>query len=127
MKTSPLADDPKLAEPITAWEAHPILLLDDLAVAEAKHCRQTFHAVVKDPASPIITATEPWEGHGPYTWGTRLLWNPDTQQYDFYYVAIGLGDDHSYRWGLAVSDDGLTWTKPKLEIETYNGKAAPTS
>lgn len=100
-----------------------VLLLDDQVVAETQNCRQTFHGAMKDSANPILRATEPWEGRGPYTWGTRLLWNPDTQQYDFYYVGYRAEDGY-YRWGLAVSEDGLAWTKPDLRIETFEGKPA---
>jgi hypothetical protein len=100
-----------------------LLLLDDLVVAGTSGCRQAFHAAIKDPANPVIVATEPWEAHGPYTWGTRLLWNPDERQYDLYYVAFRHEDNH-YRWGLAVSKDGLTWTKPDLGIETFAGRPA---
>ncbi|MBI2506341.1 MAG: hypothetical protein HYW07_24260 [Candidatus Latescibacteria bacterium] len=99
------------------------LLLDEAVVAEVRDCRQTFHAPVKDPSSPVITATEPWEGRGPYTWGTRLLWNPERQQYDLYYVGFRVEDNH-YRWGLAESRDGLTWTKPDLAIESFGGAPA---
>jgi len=101
----------------------PVLLLDDHIVARTRNCRQTFYGAFKDPANPIIRATEPWEGRGPYTWGTRLLRNPDTNQYNFYYVGYRLEDNH-YRWGLAISEDGLTWTKPDLNIETFEGKPA---
>jgi hypothetical protein len=100
-----------------------VLLLDDAVVAATRYVRQSFHAPVKDPANPIIGATEPWESHGPYTWGTRLLWNPDERLYDLYYAAFNNADYH-YRWGLAVSEDGLTWTKPDLGIETYAGRPA---
>lgn len=99
------------------------LLLDDHIVAEAVHCRQSFHGAVKDPASPVIVKSEPWEGRGPYTWGTRLLWNSETRQYDFYYVGWCEADNH-YRWGIAVSNDGLQWSKPELGLETYDGRPA---
>ncbi len=100
-----------------------LLLLDGAVVARTVDCRQTFHSPIKDPANPILTATEPWEGRGPYTWGTRLLWNPERQQHDLYYVAFRVEDNH-YRWGLAESQDGLTWTKPQLQIETFAGESA---
>ncbi|MFH1568334.1 MAG: hypothetical protein ABIL09_10100 [Gemmatimonadota bacterium] len=103
--------------------SEPVLLLDDHLVAETRGCVQTFHGAVKDPTSPVICATEPWEGRGPYTWGTRLLWNPDTDGYDLYYVGFRVEDNH-YRWGLAVSGDGLTWRKPALDIESFLGAPA---
>ena len=100
-----------------------LLLLDEAVIAAVCDCRQTFHAPVKDPSNPVLTATEPWEGRGPYTWGTRLLWNPERRQHDLYYVAFRVEDNH-YRWGLAESADGLTWTKPQLDIESFAGAPA---
>lgn len=101
----------------------PVLLLDHHKLSKTVNCHQVFHKADKDKSNPIITTTEPWEGRGPYTWGTRILKNPDTNQYDFYYVGYMSKDNH-YRWGLAVSDDGFTWKKPALNIETYDEKPA---
>lgn len=101
----------------------PVLLLDEDVVAETRACHQTFYGAIKDPASPIIAASEPWEGRGPYTWGTRLLWNPEAHHYDLWYVGFRVEDNH-YRWGLAVSADGLTWMKPDLGLETFQGQPA---
>ncbi|MBM3278190.1 MAG: hypothetical protein FJY95_08915 [Candidatus Handelsmanbacteria bacterium] len=95
-----------------------LLLLDEAVVSRTADCRQTFHAPVKDPANPVLTATEPWKGRGPYTWSTRLLWNPERGLYDFYYVGFRFEDNH-YRWELAELADGFTWTKPDLAIETF--------
>jgi len=103
--------------------ADSILLLDKSVVAQTNYCRQTFYPAVKDPGNPIICPSEPWEGRGPYTWGTRIIWNPQTEQYDFYYIAFRAEDNH-YRWGLAISGDGLAWTKPDLGLETFQGKPA---
>jgi hypothetical protein len=101
----------------------PVLLLDDYAVAETSDCRQTFHSAVKDPANPIILKTEPWEGRGPYTWGSRVHWNPDSREFELFYLAFS-PEDIAYRIGLALSKDGLHWSKPDLGVATFEGKPA---
>ena len=98
----------------------PVLLLDALTVAASRHCQLQPQRVVRDPANPVIRKSESWEGNGPYTWGTRLLWRADLGRYDLYYVAWDPADNH-YRWGVACSTDGLTWTRPELSIEQYAG------
>ena len=100
-----------------------VLLLDDHIVFETRRVRQSFHGATKDPANPVIAATEPWEGRGPYVWNTRLLRKPETGQYRLYYIGFRVEDNH-YRWGLAVSDDGIVWEKPDLKIEVYDGRPA---
>ncbi len=100
-----------------------LLLLDDLTVAQTVDCRQVFHAPAKDPANPILAAAHAWEGRGPYTWGTRLLANPETGEYDLFYVGFRVEDNH-YRWGLASSVDGLQWSRRHLGVECFDGQPA---
>ena len=100
-----------------------VLLLDDLWVAEVHGLRQQFYPPTKYPHNPIITKTEAWEGEGPYLWGNRLLVDPDTGEYRLWYAAFRHADNH-YRWGYAVSRDGLHWEKPDLGLETFEGQPA---
>lgn len=97
------------------------LLLDELSVANTEHCTQRFFQAVKDPASPILKATEAWEGDGPYTWCSRMLYLPETNRYRMYYTAFE-NDPYHYRWGMAESEDGLNWVKPALYTTEYEGK-----
>ena len=99
------------------------LLLDELTVAETSGLRQEFFAPLKSPANPVIVQTEPWEAEGPYLWGNRLIRNPDTGQYQLWYTGYRRADNH-YRWGYAVSDDGINWEKPPLFRETFDGRPA---
>ena len=56
------------------------LLLDETTVASSSDCRLQFFQAAKDPASPIITATEKWEGCGPYTWSSRIFYLPEQEK-----------------------------------------------
>ena len=115
-----MADETR--KPLTV-DDRVVLLLDDQVIFETRGVRQSFHGATKDPTNPVIAATEPWEGRGPYVWNTRLLRHPDTGQYRLYYIGFCVEDNH-YRWGLAVSADGIVWEKPDLNIEVYDGHAA---
>lgn len=117
-----MSDTPSSRPPIDIGDC-VVLLLDDHIVSETSRVRLSFHSATKDPANPVIAATEPWEGRGPYVWNTHLLRIPKTGQYRLYYIGFRVEDNH-YRWGLAVSDDGIVWTKPELGIEIYDGRLA---
>ena len=97
------------------------LLLDELAVANIEHCTQRFFQATKDPVSPMLKATEAWEGLGPYTWCSRMLYLPDIDQYRMYYTTFEQ-DPYHYRWGMAKSDDGLNWEKPALYSTEYEDR-----
>jgi hypothetical protein len=99
------------------------LLLDASIVAEAQGLRQQWYSPAKSPLNPVIVKTEPWEGEGPYLWGNRLLRDEETGEYRMWYAAFRHADNH-YRWGYAVSQDGLHWEKPPLYLETFEGQPA---
>lgn len=97
------------------------LLFDEAAIATVSGCRLHFCQATKDPASPIITATEKWEGIGPYTWCSRIFYLPESSKYRMYYMAFEQQDNH-YRTGVAESSDGLNWEKPALHQRQYRGE-----
>jgi hypothetical protein len=77
----------------------------------------------RHPANPVIRKTEAWEGVGPYVWGTRLLQDVPTGEFRLWYIAYDFAGNY-YRWGLATSRDGLSWTKPELNVSQFGGKPA---
>ena len=97
------------------------LLLDEAAVAAASGCRLQFCPAAKDPASPILTATENWEGQGPYTWCSRILYLPESSKYRMYYMSFQEEGNH-YRTNIAESADGLHWEKPAHFHTEYEGQ-----
>lgn len=97
------------------------LLLDETTVAAASDCHLQFFQAAKDPASPMITATEKWEGCGPYTWSSRIFYLPEQEKYRLYYMSYQDKGNH-YRTGAAESVDGLNWTKPTLFERQYEGE-----
>lgn len=100
------------------------LLLDEWTVAKAENCHLDFGRAVKDPANPILRATEPWEGCGCTTWGGNLLRDETTGHYRMYYGTFEQDDAANtsyYRGGMAQSTDGLHWEKPANFHTVYRG------
>ena len=100
------------------------LLLDENTVQFAENCRLTFMTAQKDPASPVIVKTEPWEGCGVYTWCSRML--SVEGRYRLYYMAYDKTVNH-YRTGIAESEDGLNWTKPACAKREFGGQTVDVS
>lgn len=91
------------------------LFLDAMVTEESEGLARVFHQAEKYPGNPIIVKEHPWEGWGPYVYGT-ILW--DGGKLRMWYQGIG-GDsaDVSY----AESTDGIHWTRPELGIIEYQG------
>jgi hypothetical protein len=110
------------SEPVIATNSsESILLLGERTVARTAHLTQRFFSAQRHSANPILRRAEPWEGAGPYLWGSRLMQDPLTRQLRLWYIAFNPADNH-YRWGYATSGDGLEWTRPDLHIEQFSGE-----
>lgn len=94
------------------------LFLDAMVVEETRGLGRVFHAAEKHPAGPVLRRDRPWEGWGPYLYGTVL---PHDGKLKMWYQVIGRDSaDVCY----AESHDGLDWTKPELGIAAYGGSKA---
>jgi hypothetical protein len=114
------------SEPIPDFTAKPdesILLLDRHTVASTTNLKQKFFPVKKHPANPVLRRSQPWEGVGPYLFGSRLMQDEQTGELRMWHIAYDFTGNF-YRWGLATSRDGLQWNKPDLGIEKVGGKPA---
>ncbi len=91
------------------------LFLDAMVVEDSEGLTRVFHAAEKYPGNPIIKKQHPWEGWGPYVYGT-VLW--DGGRLRMWYQGIGADSaDVSY----AESSDAIRWTEPELGIIEYAG------
>jgi hypothetical protein len=97
-----------------------VLLLGEPTVARTKKLTQRYFPVQKHAANPILRRSEPWEGVGPYLFGSRLMQDEQTRELRLWYIAYRFADNH-YRWGYATSMDGLKWVKPDLGLERFEG------
>jgi hypothetical protein len=88
------------------------LFLDDHLVAASENVTRRIHPVRKHPANPVLPATEPWESQVAILYGSILR---DNDKYRAWYYTAG-------NVGYAESDDGITWTKPRLGIVRVDGQ-----
>ncbi|MDH7601031.1 MAG: hypothetical protein QHI38_02680 [Armatimonadota bacterium] len=94
------------------------LFLDAMVVEESDGLQRVFHAAEKHPANPIIVRDKPWEGWGPYVYGT-VMW--DEGKLKMWYQVIN-PDPKIHACALyAESTDGIHWTKPNLGIVSCLG------
>ncbi len=66
---------------------------------------------------PLVAPEHPWEGNACYLYGS-VLYDEQAGQWRMWYQTFTHGLPYGQRTGvcLAVSDDGLAWTKPRLGL-----------
>ena len=94
------------------------LFLDAMVVEESQGLARVFHAAEKYAGNPVLPKDKPWEGWGPYVYGTAL-W--DEGKLKLWYNCIGKGSGFCC---YAESSDGLNWVKPELGIVEREGSTA---
>src|SRR6185312_5384404 len=87
------------------------LFLDDYLIASAGNVSRRIHPAEKSKFNPVIRQTEPWEDPFNILYGSVIR---DGGQYKMWYKS---GPGVSY----AVSDDGIHWVKPPLDLVPING------
>jgi len=87
------------------------LFLDDYLLASTTNIHRRIHPAEKSGSNPVIRQTEPWEDPFNILYGSVIR---DGQQYKAWYKS---GPGVSY----AVSDDGIHWIKPPLDLVPING------
>ena len=93
------------------------LLWDEAPIAEMQGVSLVLHHPV--PRNVAIVHDAPWEGNV-CCYHTVLKYNG---QYRMYYrgATYKMATDHEQVTCVAVSDDGINWTKPDLGIFEFNG------
>ena len=103
------------------------LLIDDWSLAETHNIRRTFHRPAKYSGNPLIVCDKPWEATAVYL-SSGAVRDP-SGRYRLWYNAAdpasptGAGRKNVHTC-LAVSKDGIHWTKPDLGIHEYAGSSA---
>src|SRR5262245_37546773 len=105
-----LPADPAGDQPIDVGSRKQ-LFLDDYLIAKTTNISRTIHPAEKSRSNPVLRQTETWEDPFNITYGSVIR---DGQQYKMWYKS---GPGVSY----AVSDDGVHWTKPLLDLVPVNG------
>lgn len=89
--------------------------LDAMVVEQSQGLTRVFHSAEKHSPNPVLMKDKPWEGWGPYLYGTVLR---EAGKFKMWYTCIGEGSGFVC---FAESANGLDWTKPNLGIHEYKG------
>ncbi|WP_456428644.1 hypothetical protein [Rhodocaloribacter sp.] len=98
------------------------LFIDDHIIAHTYQVVRVIPEPARHPYNPLIEADRPWEGKNVYLYGTVLY---DEGRFRMWYQVFNPdSDDPLFRTsvGYAESRDGITWTKPALDIISYKGQ-----
>ena len=109
---------PKPVPPIQIPTA-PQLFLDDFLIENMIHLEKVLHPARRLSDEPMLRADRPWEGHAAMLGPDSYSYNQEKQRHELRYE----GNLGAYRL-LAVSQDGLTWTKPELGLVEFQGSRA---
>jgi hypothetical protein len=91
------------------------LFVDDSAIASMSGLVRTIHPAKTHPV-PVVEPEQPWEGVRVYTYGS-VMRDPATGGFRLWYMA------HS-RVLYATSAEGISWNKPALGVQDYEGSKA---
>ncbi|MCX5638975.1 MAG: hypothetical protein NTX52_14970, partial [Planctomycetota bacterium] len=93
-------------------DAHKQLFLDDCLLASTTRVRRTVEQAQKFPGNPVLWPTESWEPPMATIYGSVIR---DGAKFKMWYKS-GMGV------GYAESDDGVTWSKPRLDLTLVEGR-----
>ena len=117
-RSNRLEREEPLADSLAGEPPFRRLFLDAMVVEKSHGLDLIFHTAEKHSGNPIIRHDKPWEGWGPYLYGTVLRHDGTLKMW---YQVIGKDSaDVCY----AESRDGLKWVKPELGIVEYKGSKA---
>ena len=103
------------------------LFVDDYLIASTSNVKRTVHQVTKYAGNPIFANHVPWEGKGPAF--QIVLRDEKSGKFRMWYAGAIVYELPSGLRGVyptlyAESDDGITWTRPKLGLHNFNGSKA---
>ena len=92
------------------------LFLDATTIEQQSGLDRVFHSAEKHSHNPLLVANRPWEGTsaiiGPYVYGTVFR---EGTRLRMWYQVLYQGNHVGY----AESEDGVTWTKPDLQVISH--------
>src|SRR5690349_20675677 len=115
---------PAKSEPVSI-DVGRQLFVDDFLIAEAAHVRRTFHKPRLHDSNPVLKPETPVEMNGgvrpaaaPFNDG--VWYDPKDRLFNMWYQAgwyAGVG--------YAISEDGLRWRRPALDVEPGTNLVLP--
>ena len=127
--SAPLAPRVEL---LNATEREPLLFVDTAVLQSVSQLQLKVHP--PEPGDRILYPTEPWESWAVFACNSVVQTRPGDANYSadtavrMYYDCVEEGtEEHFGQLGwrktcVAVSPDGLSWTKPSLTIVPYFGQ-----
>lgn len=107
------------------------LFIDDWSIEQSANIHRTFHRPRKHPDNPLIVPDRIWESiSGPGEGGAIYLFGGVERQasglYRMWYYAADPtpANRKNAHTCIALSEDGIHWTKPALGIHPYAGSTA---
>lgn len=100
------------------------LLAEDVLDDHWQISRQVV-APKKHEGGPLIRKDRPWEGMGPYVYGS-VIKDPEDRQWKCWYTVFDgarykARQPFPYRIAYATSNDGIRWTKPRVGLIEHAG------
>lgn len=110
-----------IEESLSGTPPYRRMALDSMAFEEYEGVTRVFHRAIKHSPEPVLPNDRPWEGWGPYVYGT-VMW--DQGKLRMWYQCIV--DDRPARTRIcyAESTDGIHWTKPDIGLYEHKGSRA---
>ena len=105
-------------EPITVGQ-HRQLFIDDYIIESMEDVSRRLNTVSKHPNNPLVIADQAWEGHMAVPQGS-VIYDSEDRIYKMWYTTDIQSKGKGFAY--AVSQDGINWDKPAMDIVLKNGK-----
>lgn len=102
-----------VAQPVHVG-THRQLFFDDEHIQTRRGLVRTMHPAEKYEGNPIMVKEKPWEGRGPFLYGTVLRDEDEGMFKMWYHVFVGGQPD--YFTCYATSEDGIHWERPAFNV-----------
>ncbi len=90
------------------------LFFDNRVIEETRGLKRVAHPAEKYEGNPIMVKEKPWEGSGPYLYGTVLRDEDDGIFKMWYHTYVGGRPDYFTLY--ATSEDGIDWQRPEFNV-----------
>ncbi len=99
------------------------LFVDDFLI-ESTTLKRVFHQAVYHPGGPVVRPDQEWEKQGDFpmasVFSDGVWYDPHDRLFKMWYLA-----GNRIRTCYAVSQDGIKWDKPKLDIQPGTNIVSP--
>jgi hypothetical protein len=99
--------------------ASPKLFVDFNEVEHRDNITRTFHQAEKYGTHPVLEQNAPWEQHRGMT--ASVVYDEQDRVFKTWYMSGHYAPDHGHVQCLALSEDGIHWTRPELGLHEALG------